>query len=66
MTRIEVEKSILKAAKAEISEWMSIESEIDNAYDYETIAVEAGIRIVRHMLEQSQGRMPKSRNLKKN
>ena len=66
MTRIEIESSILKAVKAEVSEWMSIESEIDNAYDYETKAVETGMRIVRHMLEQSQGRMPKSRNLKKN
>ena len=65
MTRIEIESSILKAVKAELSQWMSTESEIDNAYEYETKAVETGMRIARHILEQSQGRIPKSRNQKK-
>lgn len=66
----EMDKAIIRASitrelKSEIDNWLATEPTLKIGYDYETQAIEAGIRFARQLIEKSQGKMPKSRNQKK-
>jgi len=57
--------SILEAVREELSHFVETESEITSALDYEKRVFELAMKFARETIDKSQGKMPKSRNLKK-
>ena len=65
MSKIGIEERILSQVKTEVQYWLSIESEITDAYDYETKYEEIARKITQKILQETMGHIPKSRNQKK-
>ena len=64
-TKDEILESILRNVRTEVSQFLEIESKITCPIEYELRVIEASRNFARTMIEKSQCKIPKSRNLKK-
>ncbi len=65
MSKIGLEERILSQVKTEVQYWLSIESKITDAYEYETKYEEVARKITHKILQETMGTLPGSRNQKK-
>jgi hypothetical protein len=66
MEKEAIKSSILKTVEAEIEAWLEAEGKIISGYDYEERVLAISRRFAQSLMQKSQGKIPKSRNLKKN
>jgi hypothetical protein len=64
-TKEEVLDSILRSIRTELKEFLELESKITCPIEYESRVIEMSRNFGRSVIEQSQGKLPKSRNQKK-
>ena len=64
-TKEQILESILRNVRTEVSQFLEIESKITCPIEYELKLIEASRNFARTIIEKSQGKIPKSRNLKK-
>lgn len=65
MDKLSVKASILRTVEQEIETWLEEEGEITDAFVYEQRLFERAMRIGKSMLEGSQEKLSRDRNLKK-
>lgn len=61
----EIVDAILESIREEVTQFVEEESQITSATEYEERVVELSKKFAVGLIAQSQGKMPKSRNLKK-
>lgn len=61
-----IKEAILNSFEQELDQWLKEEETFTNGYDYETAFVHFIQRVGKNTIQLSQGKMPKSRNSKKN
>lgn len=64
-TKEEILDAILRSIRTELSDFLEIESKITSGFEYEARVIEMSRNFGKAVIEQSQGKIPKSRNLKK-
>jgi len=64
-TKDKILESILSNVRTELSQFLELESKIRCPIEYEQRMIEMSRNFARTVIEKSQGKMPKSRNLKK-
>jgi hypothetical protein len=64
-TKDHILESILSNVRTEVSQFLEVESKITCPVEYELKVIEVARNFARTMIEKSQGKVPKSRNLKK-
>ncbi len=57
--------AVLESMREEVAQFMEQESQITSSTDYEERVVELSRKFAAALITKSQGKMPKSRNLKK-
>lgn len=65
MKNKEIVDSILESMRAEVSQFVEDESKITSALEYEDRVVELSRKFASGVITGTQGKMPRSRNLKK-
>ena len=66
MNKIEIKKAILKTVEQKVDQWLEQEPHITSGFEYETKILEIGRRVAKEIMIQSMGKLPASRNQKKN
>ena len=61
----QIAASILESIKQEVEEFVKTESEITDALEYEEKVLALSRKFAKELINQSQGKLPKSRNSKK-
>ena len=61
----QIAASILESIKKEVEEFVKTESGITDALEYEEKVLALSQKFARELINQSQGKLPKSRNSKK-
>lgn len=64
-TKDKILESILKNVRTEVAQFLEIEPEIKCPIEYEQKLLEISRNFAKTILSESQGKMPRSRNLKK-
>ncbi len=64
-TKEAILESILRKVKTDVSQFIEDEAEIKCPIEYEKRLIEMSLNFGRSIMENTQGQMPKSRNLKK-
>ena len=64
-TKDEILETILRSIRTEVSEFLELESKINCPIEYELKLISMAKNFTKVVIEQSQGKVPKSRNLKK-
>jgi len=65
MEKEKIVDAILESLRAEVSQFIEEESQIDNSIEYEERVLDLSRIFARKLISGSQGEMPKSRNFKK-
>lgn len=65
MKNKELVDSILESMRAEVSQFVEEESKITSALEYEDRVIELSRKFAKGVIAGTQGKMPRSRNLKK-
>ncbi|NTS43114.1 hypothetical protein HRG84_19670 [Flavisolibacter sp. BT320] len=63
--RSRIKEAIMQRLSEEVDLWLDQEPTLTSGYDYETEFIGLGRRLNRIVLEESLGKVPKSRNGKK-
>ena len=65
MNKAEIKAAILEAMSAEIDQWLDRQDTIRSGYEYETEFMKVAQQLNKLLLEKSVGKVPGSRNKKK-